>query len=96
MGTIESNVEKNMARLEAQLKLWGAKLDEVKAKASAAGQQAKAETSKQLDELKAKLEAARAKLDEAKAAGSSKWETFMSGVEQTWKDLEKTFTRLVH
>lgn len=96
MPTIESRVEKNLSKLEAQLKLWAAKLDEVKAKATDAGQQAKVDSAKQLDELKARLEGARAKLDEAKAVGHEKWDTVKQGVEHAWKDLESAFSKLVH
>jgi hypothetical protein len=92
MSTIESNVSK----LEAQLKLWGAKLDEVLAKANVAGQQAKIDSRKQLDELKSKLAVAQSKLDEVKAAGNEKWETLKQGVERTWQDLEETFKKLVN
>jgi hypothetical protein len=85
----------NLSKLEAQLKTWTAKLDDLVAKANAAGQQAKVDSRKQLDELKSKLEVARSKLDEAKAAGIGKWETLRQGVERTWQELEATFKKLV-
>jgi hypothetical protein len=91
MSTIESTVGK----MDAQLKLWGAKLNELLAKANVAGQQAKIDSRKQLDELKSRLEVAQAKLDEAKAAGNEKWETLKHGVERTWQDLEETFKKLI-
>lgn len=96
MSTIESHIEKNVSKLEAQLKLWNAKLSEVLAKANVAGQQAKIDSRKQLDELKSKLEGAQSKLDEAKAAGSEKWDTLKQGVERTWQDLEDAFKKLIH
>jgi hypothetical protein len=96
MMTIQSAVEKNISKLEAQLQLWGAKLEEVVAKAKVAGAQAKVDSNKQLDELKAKLEVARAKLDEAKSAGGEKWENLKDGVEQVWKDIERAFNKVVH
>jgi hypothetical protein len=93
---METHIDKNLSKLEAQLKLWGAKLSEVMAKANVAGQQAKIDSRKQLDELKAKLAVAQSKLDEAKAAGSEKWETLKQGVEHTWQELEGAFKKLVH
>jgi len=96
MTTIESSIDKNLSKLEEQLKLWGAKLNEVMAKASVAGQEAKIESRKQLDELKSKLDGARSKLDEAKAAGSDKWESLKEGVAHTWEEVEDAFKKLVH
>jgi hypothetical protein len=96
MSKIESHVDESVSKLEARLKLWSAKLEEVLAKANVAGQQAKIDSRKQLDELKSKLAVAQSKLDEAKAAGSDKWETLKQGVENTWQDLEDTFKKLVH
>jgi multidrug efflux pump subunit AcrA (membrane-fusion protein) len=96
MSTMESHIEKNVSKLEAQLKLWNAKLGEVVAKANVAGQQAKIDSRAQVEELKAKLERAQSKLDEAKAAGSEKWDALKQGVEHIWDDLEDAFKKLVH
>jgi multidrug resistance efflux pump len=96
MGTMESMVDKNIAKMEAQLKLWGAKFSELMAKANVDGQQAKIDSRKELDELKSKLEVAQSKLDEAKADGKEKWEVLKQGVEHTWAEIESTFKKLVH
>lgn len=96
MATIESRVDKNLSKLEAQLKLWGAKLNEVAAKANVAGKQASIDSRKQVEGLKAKLAVAQAKLDEAKAAGGEKWDALKQGVEHLWEDLETTFKKLTH
>jgi hypothetical protein len=96
MGTIESSVDNSMAKLEDQLKLWGAKLDELVAKMEVAGQETKIDARKHLDEVKARLVTARSKLDEAKAAGRDKWDGFKSGVESSWKELEAAFQKLTH
>ena len=96
MATTESIVDKNLSKLESQLKLWAAKFDEVVAKANVAGQQAKVDSRKQLDELKSKLQVAQSKLDEAKAAGVEKWETLKQGLERSWQELESAFKKLVH
>ncbi len=96
MTTTRSSVDENLTKMEAQLKAWGARLNEAVAKAGDAGQQAKIDTRRQIDELKLKLTGARAKLDEAKAAGGEKWESLKDGVEATWHELEGAFKKLVH
>ena len=96
MGTIASSVDKNVNKLEDQLKLWGAKLSELVAKAEVAGQENKIEARKHLDDVKAKLAIARSKLDEAKAAGADTWDKFKAGIESSWKDIEGTFQKLTH
>ena len=96
MGTIGTSIDTTVSKLEDQLKLWGAKLNELVAKAEVAGQETKIDARKHLDDVKARLADARAKLDEAKAAGGDKWEKFKSGVELSWKELETAFHKLTH
>ena len=96
MGTIESSVDKTVSKLEGQLRLWGAKLNELVAKAEVAGQETKIDARKHLDEMKAKLKVAQSKLDEAKAAGGDKWDKFKLGIESSWKELESAFQKLTH
>jgi histidinol dehydrogenase len=96
MGTIESSIDKTASKLEDQLKLWGAKINEIAAKVDVAGQEAKIDARKHLDDIKAKIKVAQSKLDEAKAAGGDKWDTFKSGLESSWKELEGAFQKLTH
>ena len=96
MGTIGTSIDKTVSKLEDQLTLWGAKLNELVAKAEVAGQETKIDARKHLDDAKAKLADARARLDEAKAAGGDKWDKFKSGVEHSWKELEGAFHKLTH
>lgn len=96
MGTIGTSVDTTVSKLEDQLELWGAKFNELVAKAAVAGQETKIDARKHLDDLKAKLGDARTKLDEAKAAGGDKWETFKSDVEHSWKELEAAFHKWTH
>ena len=96
MGTIESSVDKTVAKLEVQLEQWAAKLDELVASAEQAGEQAKRDSRERIGELKTKLAAAQARLDEAKLAGADKWDTMKQGLERSWKALERIFQRLVH
>jgi hypothetical protein len=87
-------IEGNVVKLETQLKQWGAKLDEFVAKADRAGTAARIDNRKRIDELKAKVNVAQAKLDEVKTAGSEKWETLKTGVENAWNELEVAFKKL--
>jgi hypothetical protein len=96
MGTIESSVDKTVSSLEDQLKLWGARLNELAAKADVAGQEAKIDARKRLDDMKVKIKVAQTKLDEAKAGGGDKWDKFKSGIESSWKELEGAFQKLTH
>ena len=84
----------HVGKMEKQLKRWGAKLDELGAKAEGAGTEVKVEYRKNIDDLKAKYQVAQSKLDELKAAGSEKWETCKTGVEGAWKELEAAFGKL--
>jgi uncharacterized coiled-coil DUF342 family protein len=90
------SVEDNVGKMETQLKKWGAKLDELIAKADEAGAEAKVDYRKRIDDLKAKHHAATIKLDELKAAGSEKWETFKGGIESAWGELETAFKKLTN
>jgi peptidoglycan hydrolase CwlO-like protein len=96
MGTTESNVDKTVSKLQDQLTLWGAKLNELVAKIEVVGNETKIDARKHLDEVKAKLKVAQSKLDEAKAAGAGKWDKFKSGLDSSWKELEGAFQKLVH
>lgn len=96
MGTIESSVDRSVAKLEVQLESWGAKLDELVAKLETAGRETKVDARKRLDDMKVKLAAARAQLAEAKTAGAGRWDKFKAGVESSCKELEIAFHQLTH
>lgn len=89
-------VKAHVGKLEAELRSWGVRLDELLAKADAAGTEAKIDYRKRLDDLKQKYAAAEARFAELKAAGSGKWETLKGGVEAAWRELETAFTKLAN
>lgn len=93
---MRTNVDKTVSKLQDELALWGAKLDELLTKAEAAGQDAKMDARKHLEEATAKLSAARSRLDEAKITSEDKWDTFKAGLESSWKELERAFHKLTH
>ena len=96
-GRRENLMEKTqdkVDKLETQLKQWGAKLDELVAKADRAGTTARIDNRRRIDDLKAKVQAAQSKLDEVRTAGSERWETLKTGVESAWSELELAFKKL--
>ncbi len=86
MGLKESYQE----QMEAQLREWSAKIDQLKAKADRAEAGAKIEYYKQIEGARAKAEVAKAKLTELKSASTEAWESLKSGVESAWIDLKTT------
>ncbi len=88
-------VEWHVGRLEAELRQWGTRLDNLLAMAEVVGTAARIDYRKRLDDLKAKYHAAEARLIELKTAGSDKWDAQKGGVETAWSELAKAFTKLV-
>jgi DNA repair exonuclease SbcCD ATPase subunit len=88
------DTEGHVGKREAQLKRWGAKLDQLVAKAEKAGAEMKIERRKRIDDLKAKYQAAQSKLAELKAASGEKWGVLKTGVESAWNELEAAFKKL--
>jgi hypothetical protein len=86
----------HVGKMETRLKKWGAKLDELVAKADGAGADAKVDTLKRIDDLKAKHQVAQARLDELRTTSGEKWETVKTGVERAWNDLEAAFEKLTN
>ena len=86
--------QENLGKLETQLTQWGARLDELVAKADRAGTTARIDNRRRIDDLKAKVQAAQSKLDEVRTAGSERWETLKTGVESAWSELELAFKKL--
>jgi predicted nucleic acid-binding Zn-ribbon protein len=94
MDQDKDKMDEHVGKMETQLKHWGAKLDELKAKAEAAGTDAKADLQKRFTELKAKHQQAHTKLSEIKAAGHEKWGTLKAGAEHVWHDVDEAFKKL--
>jgi hypothetical protein len=86
--------EAHVGKMEAQLKQWGAKLDELAAKAEEVGAGTKLDYRKRIDDLRAKHEAAHARLHELKTAGSARWEALKASAESAWNELEIALKKL--
>lgn len=89
-------VAANVARMEADLRSWGARLHKLRLQGHTAGSQPSVDYHKRLDDMEAKCDAAETKLDELKAAGSTKWETLRGGIETAWGEVEAGFRRLAN
>jgi hypothetical protein len=86
----------HVARLEAELERWGAKLSELRSRGHTAGIEPNLGYHKGLDDIALKYDAAAAKLDELKDAGDAKWETLRSGIESAWIELGDAFRKLAN
>jgi chromosome segregation ATPase len=82
------------SKLNAQLKEWNAKVEELRAKGQSASADAKAQLNKQLEDLAAKRGAAEKKLKELQTAGAEKFQVLKQGVDQAWHDLRGAFEKV--
>ena len=89
-------VEAHVGKMEAELKQWGERLDNLLTMADVVGTGAKIDYRNRLDDLSQKYAAAEARLTELKAAGINKWDTYKGGVENAWSELATAFTRLAN
>lgn len=79
-----------VAKMEAQLSAWSAKLAAMKAKLDEAELQGRLEFHKQVEASQRQHELARRHLDELKQASEDAWETLKAGVDAAWKEFTKT------
>jgi multidrug resistance efflux pump len=85
-----------VGRMEAELRQWSARLDNLLAMADLVGRGTRIDYRERLDDARKKYDAAEAKLAELKAAGRGKWEIFRGGVDDAWSELATALTRLAN
>ena len=85
-----------VGEMQAQLKRWAAKLDQLFAKADQVGAEARTDYRKRLDDVRARHRAAQARLDELRTAGIHNWKTFKAGVENAWHAVEAAFKKVTN
>ena len=94
MGLKEDYQEK----LEAQLKEWSRKIDQLKSAAEKLAADAQVTYHQQIDALRGKQEAAQKKLHELKETSEGAWEFLKAGIDRAWDELkqgvEGAFSRL--
>jgi hypothetical protein len=75
-------------KMQAQLDLWKADLDGLRAKASSASADVQLSMHEHLDALGVKMDAGKAKLKEMGETSEDAWESFKDGVEDAWSSLK--------
>jgi hypothetical protein len=75
-------------KMQAQLDLWKADLDKLRAKAAVASADAQLSMHEHLDALGVKMEAGKVKLKELGDTSGDAWESFTDGVESAWDALK--------
>ena len=86
--------EQHAGEMEKRLERWGASFDEFTAKAKGVGAEVKIDYEMQIAKLKSKQQAVSDKLSQLKAASDDDWESLQTGVENAWKELEKSFEKM--
>ena len=76
-------------KLEAQLKEWDAKLDQLSAKAQKATADARIRYENELENLKGNRAAALKMLDELGRRNENAWEDMKDGAEKVWAEMSK-------
>lgn len=80
--------EEYIQKLDAQLREWSTKIDELNAKAEKAKGDIKTEYTRQLEALKALQESAVKRLAEMSEASGQAWEQLRIGAEKAWHELK--------
>jgi len=94
----EEKSEKKKAyqeKIEAQLKEWGTRIEELKGKAETSKAELKIKYEKQVEDLRAKQEVVQQKLREFKESGEETWEEIKTGMEKGLDELKDSFDRAV-
>jgi DNA repair exonuclease SbcCD ATPase subunit len=94
--TREEKSEKKKAyqeKIEAQLKEWGAKIEELKIKAEKSKGDLKTKYEKRIQELQAKQTVVQQKLRELRGSGEEAWEGLKTGVEKSLDELKGSLDR---
>jgi predicted nucleic acid-binding Zn-ribbon protein len=93
---LKSAKDKYVEKREAQINKWNAELENLDAKITAAGVDAKVKLAHQehIAALRQKRDAAKAKLAEVQAAGDDTWEDLKDGLESIWASIKDGFEKV--
>jgi len=80
-------------KVEAQLKEWGAKIDDLKTRAKKSKVELKTKYEKQVQDLRTKQEVVQKKLKELRESGGEAWEGLKTGIEKSLDDLKGALDR---
>jgi predicted nucleic acid-binding Zn-ribbon protein len=92
MSAKEQYVEKRQAEIDK----WNAELEDLEAKITAAGADAKAklEHEEHINALRQKRDEAKAKLAEIQTAGDDTWEDLKDGAESIWTSIKDGYEKV--
>lgn len=76
-------------KMKAQLDVWSAEIDRLKAQAAKMEADAEIKVQREIDDLRAKRDAAAEKLARLERAGDDAWEDLKAGVEGAWDSLAR-------
>lgn len=82
-------------KLEAQLREWDAKLDQIGAKARVAAADARIGYENELESLNSKRAAAQKTVEELGKRGENAWEDLKDGAEKVWDEMGKATEKVV-
>ncbi len=77
--------------MEKKLQDWGAKLDEMKAKADQSGADTKAQLEGKIEALTVKRDAMQQQLADLKGSSDEAWQIMKTGLQAAWNDLSDAF-----
>ena len=83
------------AKIEAQLKEWGARIDELMAKAETSRAELKVKYEKQIEDLRAKQDVVQQRLRELRESGEEAWEGVKAGMEKSVGELKGSLDRAI-
>lgn len=78
-------------KFDAQLKIWQAEIDKLRAKADKAGADARLQYDKQVDELVEQQKKGKEKLRELQNANEQAWSDMRHGMVRAWDDMGKAW-----
>jgi chromosome segregation ATPase len=81
-------------KVEAKLKEWGVKIDELEAKAERVKAEVKVEYQKRIKDLRDKKENIAKKLEELKKASDEAWQGVKTGVDKAMSELKNAYENI--
>ena len=88
-----SHRDEYIAKMDAQLREWSAKIDEIQARAQKAAAEGRVEIQKQFETADAKRKELSRRLGELRAASDEGFAALRSGFEKTWKEFTSAFEK---
>jgi len=92
-GQVMVEKEKYLDKLAAQLKEWGAKIDQLEDKAKKGTMEAKIAISKEVEALNKMMKDAKKNLQETSGKTGEAWKVFAQGADKAWDDLKEAVHR---